>query len=127
MAKAKAKVKKSKKSYKLETFKNKYTKRNYTVTITCPEFTSLCPKTGLPDFGTIVIEYIPDKLCIELKSLKYYLFGYRNKGIFYESAVNKITDDLKNILNPKEITVTGNFSSRGGITTSVSAKHIRPK
>ena len=120
---AKAKVKKSKKSYKLETFKNKYTKRNYTVTITCPEFTSLCPKTGLPDFGTIVIEYIPDKLCIELKSLKYYIFGYRNKGIFYESAVNKITDDLKNILNPKEITVTGNFTSRGGITTSVQAKH----
>ena len=106
--------------FTLETFSNKYTKRDYQITITCPEFTSVCPKTGLPDFGTIIIEYIPNKLCIELKSLKYYLLNYRNEGIFYEYAINKILDDLKNILKPKKITVTGNFTARGGITTSVT-------
>lgn len=105
----------------LETFQNKYPKRDYLITINCPEFTSVCPKTGLPDFGTIIIEYIPNKLCIELKSLKYYLLGYRNMGIFYESATNKILDDLKNILKPKKITVTGNFTARGGISTSIVA------
>ena len=107
----------------LETFPNKYPKRSYIITINCPEFTSVCPKTGLPDFGTIIIEYIPDKFCIELKSLKYYLLDYRNKGIFYEMAVNKILDDLVNILQPKSITVTGNFTARGGITTSIIAKY----
>ena len=113
------KNKKSKNNSRLETFSNKYTKRDYQITITCPEFTSVCPKTGLPDFGTIIIEYIPNKFCLELKSLKYYLFNYRNEGIFYEYAMNKILDDLKNILKPKKITVTGNFTARGGITTSV--------
>lgn len=107
----------------LETFKNQYLKKNYTITITCPEFTSVCPKTGLPDFGIIIIEYIPYKLCIELKSFKYYLLEYRNKGIFYEMAVNKILDDLVNAIKPKSITVTGNFTARGGITTSVIAKY----
>ena len=116
---------KSSKKKSLETFQNKYPKRDYLVTINCPEYTSVCPKTGLPDFGTIVIEYIPDKKCIELKSLKYYLLDYRNQGIFYEYAVNKILDDLKKVLNPKEITVTGNFTARGGITTSVCAKYKR--
>lgn len=110
---------------KLEPFKNKHLKRDYNITITCPEYTSVCPRTGLPDFGTIIIEYIPDKLCIELKSLKYYLLSYRNKGIFYEYAVNKILDDLNKILKPKQITVTGNFTSRGGITTSVVAKQSK--
>ena len=88
--------------FTLETFSNKYPRRDYQITITCPEFTSVCPKTGLPDFGTIIIEYIPNKLCIELKSLKYYLLNYRNEGIFYEYAINKILDDLKNILKPKK-------------------------
>ncbi len=105
----------------LETFQNNH-KRDYTITIQCPEFTSVCPKTGLPDFGTIVIEYMPDKKCIELKSLKYYLLSYRNKGIFYEYITNKILDDLVDILKPKQITVNGSFTSRGGISTTVSAK-----
>ncbi len=109
----------------LDTFQNQY-KRDYIITINCPEFTSVCPKTGLPDFGTIIIEYIPDKSCIELKSLKYYLLQYRNKGIFYEYVINKILDDLINILKPKQITVTGNFSNRGGINTSVCAKYLKP-
>lgn len=111
----------------LETFPNKYPKRGYTITITCPEFTSVCPKTGQPDFGTIIIEYIPDKLCIELKSLKYYLLKYRNEGIFYEYVVNKILDDLLKVLKPKQITVTGNFTARGGISTSVVSKYLKKR
>lgn len=113
------------KKHKLQTFPNRYPKRDYTITINCPEYTSLCPMTGMPDFGTIVIEYIPDKLCIELKSLKYYLLNYRNQGIFYEFAVNKILDDLNNLLKPKQITVVGNFTPRGGINTSVTAKYTK--
>lgn len=111
--------------FKLEIFPNRYPTRDYTITINCPEFTSVCPKTGLPDFGTIIIEYIPDKFCVELKSLKYYLLNYRNQGIFYEYIVNKILDDLNNLLKPKQIIVTGNFTPRGGITTSVIAKHYK--
>ncbi len=107
----------------LETFKNLYPKRNYTITINYPEFTSVCPKTGLPDFGTIIIEYTPNLLCIELKSLKYYLIGYRNKGIFYEYLVNKIMDDLVKELKPKKIKITGNFTPRGGISTTVIASY----
>ena len=107
----------------LETFLNSNPKRSYTVTINCPEFTSVCPKTGLPDFGTINIEYIPNKLCIELKSLKYYLLSYRNEGVFYEKLVNKILDDLVKVLKPKSMTVTGQFTPRGGINTTVTAKH----
>lgn len=115
---------KKKTKFTLEIFPNRYPKRDYTITINCPEFTSVCPRTGLPDFGTIIIEYIPDKHCIELKSLKYYLLSYRNKGIFYEYVVNKILDDLNKLLKTKQITVTGNFTARGGITTSVVAKQI---
>ena len=111
----------------LESFPNKYPKRNSIITINCPEFTSVCPKTGLPDFGAIIIEYIPDKLCIELKSFKYYLLKYRNEGIFYEYAVNKILDDLVKVLKPKQITVTGNFTARGGISTSVVSKYLKKK
>lgn len=114
--------KKTNKTFHLETFLNKYPKRDYTVTINCPEFTSVCPKTGLPDFGTITIEYIPDKKCIELRSLKYYLLKYRNEGIFYEHVVNKILDDINRAIAAKEITVTGHFTTRGGITTTVVAK-----
>ena len=109
----------------LETFPNRYPKRDYNITINCPEFTSVCPKTGLPDFGTILIEYTPDKLCVELKSLKYYLLNYRNQGIFYEYVVNKILDDLNILLKPKLIKVTGNFTPRGGISTSVIATYSK--
>lgn len=112
------------KTTKIETFKNLYPNRDYTITITCPEFTSVCPKTGLPDFGTITIEYVPSRLCIELKSLKYYLLQYRNKGIFYESVVNKILDDLVKATKSKQMIISGNFTSRGGISTVVSAKFL---
>jgi 7-cyano-7-deazaguanine reductase len=108
---------------KIETFDNKYTGRDYTITIVNPEFTSVCPKTGLPDFGTITIDYIPAKKCVELKSLKYYFLEYRSMGIFYEMVVNKILDDLVSVLHPKWIEVTGDFTARGGITTTVKTVH----
>src|SRR5947208_78229 len=109
----------------LETFPNPRPERDYEITIRCPEFTSMCPKTGLPDFGEIIIHYVPDGACVELKSLKYYLLDYRNQGIFYESATNKILDDLVAALQPRRMTVTGAFSARGGITTSVVANYSR--
>lgn len=105
----------------IETFDNAYPGRRYTITIDCPEFTSVCPKTGLPDFGTIHIEYIPDRKCIELKALKYYLLQYRNQGIFYEMVTNKILDDLVQACQPVYMKVTGDFTARGGITTKVTA------
>ena len=104
-----------------ETFPNQYPGREYQVSIECPEFTSLCPKTGQPDFGTIRIRYVPNRRVIELKSLKLYLFSYRNRGIFYESAVNRILDDLVTAAQPIRCEVIGDFSVRGGITTSVRA------
>jgi 7-cyano-7-deazaguanine reductase len=108
---------------KLETFDNKYPSRNYTVTIVNPEFTSVCPKTGLPDFGTITINYIPNKKCVELKSLKYYFLEYRSMGIFYETVTNTILDDLVSVLHPKWIEVIGAFTARGGISTTVRTEH----
>jgi 7-cyano-7-deazaguanine reductase len=108
---------------KLETFDNKYPGRDYTVSIVNPEFTSVCPKTGLPDFGTITINYIPAKKCVELKALKYYFLEYRSMGIFYETVVNKILDDLTSVLHPKWIEVTGSFTARGGIATTVRTVH----
>ena len=108
---------------KLEVFDNKYPARDYTVTIVNPEFTSVCPKTGLPDFGTITINYIPDKKCVELKSLKYYFLEYRSMGIFYETVTNKILDDLVSVLHPKWIEVIGSFTARGGISTTVKTEH----
>ncbi len=96
-------------------------KRDITITIEHPEYTSLCPMTGLPDFGCIIIKYIPNLKIIELKSLKYYLLQYRNVGIFYEHLVNRILDDLVEMLDPKWMEVAGNFTARGGITTKVSA------
>ena len=107
----------------LETFPNPRPERDYEITIDCPEFTSMCPKTGLPDFGTITIQYFPDASCIELKSLKYYLLEYRNQGIFYEAATNRILDDLVAACRPRRMTVTGAFTARGGITTRVVATH----
>jgi 7-cyano-7-deazaguanine reductase len=108
---------------KLESFDNKYPSRDYTVTIVNPEFTSVCPKTGLPDFGTITINYIPNKKCVELKSLKYYFLEYRSMGIFYETVTNKILDDLVTKLKPKWIEVIGSFTARGGISTTVKTVH----
>lgn len=107
----------------IETFPNPRPDRDYDVDIRCPEFTSMCPKTGLPDFGEIRIQYVPDQTCLELKALKYYLLEYRNKGIFYEAATNQILDDLVAACRPRRMTVTGAFSARGGITTSVVAEY----
>ncbi len=107
----------------LELFENPKPQRDYVITIECPEFTSLCPKTGQPDFGTITIEYCPDKLCIELKSLKFYMQSYRNKGIFYEALTNEILDDLANVCKPRWMKITSSFTPRGGITTQVSAEY----
>jgi 7-cyano-7-deazaguanine reductase len=108
----------------LETFPNQFPHREYEIEITCPEFTSVCPKTGQPDFGTIIIHYIPAASCIELKSLKLYLFDYRNRGIFYEHVVNTILDDLVAACRPRQMTVVGQFTPRGGITTRVSARYV---
>ena len=111
----------------LKTFANRNPHQNYEIEIHCPEFTSLCPMTGLPDFGTIYIKYTPDKQCIELKSLKYYLLQFRNAGIFYENVVNKILRTLVEALDPIEIEVKGEFSNRGGINSIITAKHIQLK
>lgn len=106
----------------LDTFDNPRPERDYEVVIRCPEFTSVCPKTGLPDFGTITIRYVPERACVELKSLKLYLVGYRDRGIFYEAAVNAILDDLVNACRPRRMEVEGAFTARGGITTTVVAR-----
>ena len=107
---------------KLELFDNPSPGRDYTITIRCPEFTSVCPKTAQPDFGQIVIEYCPDKLCIELKSLKYYMQSYRNRGIFYEALTNEILDDLAGTCKPRWMKVTSKFTPRGGISTEIVAE-----
>jgi 7-cyano-7-deazaguanine reductase len=107
----------------LETFPNQFPNRDYRIEITCPEFTAVCPKTGQPDFGTIVIDYVPDQACIELKSLKLYLFAYRDKGIFYEHSVNTILDDLVAACRPRRMTVIGQFNPRGGITSRITASY----
>jgi 7-cyano-7-deazaguanine reductase len=111
------------KETKFELFDNPNPERDYRITIRCPEFTSLCPRTSQPDFGEIVIEYCPDKLCIELKSLKLYIHGYRNKGIFYEALTNDILDDLSAACKPRWMKVTSEFTPRGGITTQVAAEY----
>ncbi|OHB62023.1 MAG: hypothetical protein A2167_07000 [Planctomycetes bacterium RBG_13_46_10] len=108
---------------KLDLFDNPHPERDYCITIKCPEFTSVCPRTGQPDFGEITIEYCPDKLCIELKSLKFYLQSYRNKGIFYEALTNDILNDLCNNSKPRWMKVTSRFKPRGGIITEVFAEY----
>jgi len=110
----------------LETFPNPRPERDFEIAIDCPEFTSVCPKTGLPDFGTIRITYVPDARCIELKSLKYYLISFRNRGIFYEHVTNAILDDLVAAIAPRRMTVVGDFSVRGGIKTVVTASYAKP-
>jgi 7-cyano-7-deazaguanine reductase len=108
----------------LETFDNQYPDRDYNIIHSAPEFTSLCPKTGQPDFATITIEYIPNKLCIELKSLKVYLNSYRNDGIFFESVTNKILDDLVKVCEPRYMLITAEFNVRGGISSVIEAEYM---
>ena len=111
----------------LETFPNPRPERDYQIEIRAPEFTSVCPKTGMPDFGEIIIRYTPNQACVELKSLKYYLNGYRDQGIFYEAVTNRILDDLVAVCQPRRMTVEGDFSARGGITTRVVVAHDNTK
>ena len=107
----------------LETFPNPHPGRDYTIVHTCPEFTAVCPKTGQPDFGTIRITYVADRSCVELKSLKMYLQGYRNEGIYFEAVTNAILDDLVAALKPLRMVVEGDFHVRGGISTVVRAEY----
>ena len=104
----------------LETFANQFPKRNYLIEIVCPEFTSVCPKTGQPDFGTLTFRYIANARCVELKSLKLYLQAYRNAGIFYENVSNQIVEDLVGILEPKQFTLVAQFTPRGGISSCIT-------
>ena len=114
-------------SQPLETFPNPRPEREFEIAIDAPEFTSMCPKTGLPDFGTIRIRYVPDRLCLELKALKYYLVGYRNQGMFYEAVTNTILDDLVAACRPRRMMVIGDFTARGGITTKVTAEYVHDR
>ncbi len=108
---------------KLEAFENRYANRNYWVEFDCPEFTALCPMTGQPDFGHITIRYIPDKLCVESKSLKLYLFSFRNHGTFHEEVVNRVLDDIVELLQPRQAIVKGVFNPRGGIAITAEASY----
>ncbi|MEO8075703.1 MAG: preQ(1) synthase [Acidobacteriota bacterium] len=110
----------------LETFPNPAPGRDYEIEIRCHEFTSVCPKTGLPDFGEITITYVPDELCLELKALKYYMVEFRNQGIFYEAVTNQVLDDLVAVCRPRRMTVVGDFSVRGGISTLVTVEYAAP-
>ena len=107
----------------IEVFENKYPERDYYITHVNEEFTSVCPKTGLPDFGTITINYIPDKLCLELKALKYYFLTFRDKGIFYEAVINQIIDDMVKECHPRYMEIIGDFSTRGGMYSTVKTVH----
>ncbi|MFC1760885.1 preQ(1) synthase [Planctomycetota bacterium] len=107
----------------IDLFDNPNPQRDYTITIRCPEFTSVCPKTGQPDFGEITVTYCPDQTCIELKSVKFYMQSFRNQGIFYEALTNKILDDLVAACQPRWMRITASFTPRGGISTDVVAEH----
>ena len=109
----------------LDVFDNPHPNRDYVIKHVAPEFTSVCPKTGQPDFGTIEIEYVADELCVELKSLKFYLQAYRNAGVFYEDVVNRILDDLVEGLAPRRMTITGSFTPRGGMHSIVTASYSK--
>ncbi len=111
---------------KVEVISNKNQQRDYTVNIEFPEFTCVCPRTGLPDFANIKIEYVPDKLIIELKSLKYYFVSFRNVGTFHEDVINKMLDDLSSVCRPRSMKIIGEFGVRGGIKTTVSASYPNP-
>lgn len=107
----------------LETFANQFPERDYEIKIEAPEFTSVCPKTGQPDFGVITIIYTPEKTCVELKSLKFYLQSFRNQGIFYENVTNRILNDLVAALAPRRMKLIASFTPRGGISTVITCTH----
>jgi 7-cyano-7-deazaguanine reductase len=107
----------------LETFPNPSAGRDYTIKMRIPEFTCLCPKTGQPDFASLFLEYVPDAKCVELKSLKLYVWSYRNEGAFHEAVTNRILDDLVRVMQPRFIRLTAEFNVRGGIYTTVVAEH----
>jgi 7-cyano-7-deazaguanine reductase len=111
----------------LETFPNAYPTRDYTITHVNTEFTSVCPKTGHPDFATMILEYVPDQTCIELKSLKLYYQSYRNDGIYYEAVTNKILEDLVSVCAPRYMKITAEFGVRGGISSVIEAEHFSPE
>lgn len=113
----------SKPQKSLETFPNPYADRDYHIHMEIPEFTCLCPKTGQPDFATLILDYVPDKKCIELKSLKLYIWSYRNEGVFHEAVTNKILDDFVAILKPRYLRLIARFYVRGGIFTNVAVEH----
>ncbi|MBI3271004.1 MAG: NADPH-dependent 7-cyano-7-deazaguanine reductase QueF [Planctomycetes bacterium] len=110
----------------LETFPNPQPGRDYTIQMECPEFTCLCPMTGQPDFATFRVEYVPDRLCVELKSLKLYLWSYRNDGAFHEAVTNRILDDLVAAIRPRRMKIEADFNVRGGIHTVVTVTHPSP-
>jgi 7-cyano-7-deazaguanine reductase len=111
-------------SRELETFPNPNPEREYWISFECPEFTCLCPRTGQPDFATIRLRYVPDELCVELKSFKLYLWSFRDEGAFHEAVTNRILDDLVALLKPRRMVVEGDFRIRGGIHTVVTAEHV---
>ncbi len=115
----------TKPSKELKTFKNPKPDRKYTITIDTDEFTALCPMTGQPDFAVMEIQYVPDQLCVELKSLKLYFWSYRNEGAFHEDVVNRICDDLVELLSPHHLKVSGDFNIRGGLRTLVEAEYSK--
>jgi 7-cyano-7-deazaguanine reductase len=123
LGKSKTRYPSSPQRARLETFENTHPERDYRITFDCPEFTSLCPITGQPDFGRLAIQYIPDKRCLESKSLKLYLFAYRNHGAFHEEVINRILDDIVHKIKPRQATVRGDFSPRGGIAIEVEATY----
>lgn len=110
----------------LEAFENPRIDRDYQIEFEFPEFTSVCPVTGQPDFATIIVRYVPDRLCVEMKSLKLYYFSYRDKGIFYEAVTNNILDDLVAVLKPRQMTVIGQFAVRGGTAGTITAEYVAP-
>ncbi|MDG2468516.1 MAG: preQ(1) synthase [Pirellulaceae bacterium] len=107
----------------LETFENDFPDREYLIEINCPEFTSVCPKTGQPDFGTLTFSYVPDRKCVELKSLKIYLQRFRDQGIFYENVTNRILDDFVAAVKPRQVTLVASFSPRGGISSDITCSY----
>ena len=112
---------------RLERFENRTPHRDYVIDFTCPEFTCICPRSGFPDFATIQISYIPDQFCVELKSLKLYINGFRNERVFHEDVTNRIMDELIELLEPRYIKVVGDFNVRGNIKTVITAEHRKPK
>jgi 7-cyano-7-deazaguanine reductase len=115
----------TKPSKSLETFENPRPERDYVIAFDCPEFTCLCPMTGQPDFARFKIEYVPDKLCVELKSLKLYLWSYRDEGAFHEAVTNRILDDLVAATQPRRMKIVGDWNVRGGIVTTVTAEYVK--